>query len=174
VQGDRIYAAGEGISGRFSSILPTFIKEVRGVVSIGANLANMEVIDSKRPFHFIGIVGKDDHDYPKLLMDANLLNAMGFPNQILLHDGLGDWPATSYIEKALQLLDLSAMGRNIIPKDPLLVARAYREDLDKLDRLKNMGDLLWMDQYMGEMLSIYRVHMDTDSLRRAQRTLGRD
>src|SRR5690606_26945025 len=174
VQGDRIYAAGEGVSGRFSTLLPTFFKEVQGVVSIGANMANMEVLDAKRPFHFIGIVAKDDHDYPNLLMDSKLLNSMGFPNQILLHDGLGDWPAASYLEKALQLFDLSAMGRGRLTNDPPLVARAYQEDLAKLDLLKNRGELLWMNQYMGEMLSIYRVHMNTDSLRRAKRALGRD
>lgn len=174
IQGDRIYTAGEGVSGRFSSLLPTFFKEVHGVVSIGASMANMEVLDAKRPFHFIGIIDRDDHNYPNLLMDANLLNSMGFPNQILLHEGTGDWPAASYIEKALQLFDLSAMGRNRIPNDPSLVARAYDEDLDKLNRLKGRGDLLWVDQYMGEMLSIYQVHRDMDSLRKAKRDLGRD
>src|SRR5690606_19549591 len=174
IQGNRVYAAGEGLSGRFTSLLPTFFKEVQGVVSIGANLANLEVLDRNRPFHFIAIVSKGDHDYTTLLMDAKFLNTLGFPNQILLHDGSGDWPRTSYLEKALQLFDLSAMGRNLIPKDPSFVARAYREDLAKLDQLKNKGDLLGMDQYMGEMMSVYRVHRDTDSLRKAKRELGRD
>ena len=60
IQKNRTYTAGFSSGARFASLIPTFIKGVNGVISCGSPIANIEVLDSKRPFHFIGIVGNED------------------------------------------------------------------------------------------------------------------
>lgn len=174
IDGDRIYVAGEAASGRFASLVPVFVHRIQGVISIGSALANVEVLDKERRFHFIGIVNKENFNYPILLNETKLLDRLKYPNQILLHDGSGSWPPGGYLDKALQIFTLASMAKNGVPKDSTFIERAYGEDLDKVEQLKGVGDVLWAHQYMGEMVKIYRPNRNMDSLNRAWRDLGGD
>ena len=171
---DQIYAAGASSGGRFASLTPILIKGIKGVISINASIANRELLSAKQPFHFVGIVSKENFNYTPMLADTELLDRLKFPNQVLLYDGNGEWPGMDYLEKGMQLFTLAAMGRKLIPKDSAYVEKAYREDLDKVDQLKKIGDLLWAEQYMTEMMSVYGAHKNLDSLRSVQRDLRRD
>ena len=171
---DRIYAAGEDAGGQFASLVPVLINGVRGTMSIGASLANSELINVKKPFHFVGVVNKENFNYPFMLTDTKLLDRYKFPNQVLLYDGNGEWPGVSYLAKAMQLFTLDAMGRKWIPQDSSYIERAYQEDLEKINQLKGIGDLLWVEQHMTEMMSIYGIFKNMDSLRTVQRDLRRD
>ncbi|MEC7262348.1 MAG: alpha/beta hydrolase, partial [Bacteroidota bacterium] len=131
-------------------------------------------LNIKSPFHFIGMVSKDNFEYTSMLTDTKLLDKMKFPNQMLLFDGNKDWPGVEYLEKGMQLFTLDAMGRNLIPKDSSYINNAYKEDLDKVNHLQSIGDLLWAEQYMTEMMSIYGVHRNLDSLRLVQKELRKD
>ncbi len=174
IKGNRIYAAGAASGGQFASLVPVLINNVSGAMSIGASLANREIINIKDSFHFVGIVSKENFNYPFMLTDTKLLDKYKFPNQMLLFDGNGKWPGVSYIEKGMQLFTLDAMGRKWIPLDSTYVERAYKKDLDKVNQLKSIGDLLWAEQYMTEMMSIYGAFKNMDSLRSVQKDLRRN
>ncbi|WP_318311546.1 alpha/beta hydrolase [Flagellimonas crocea] len=174
VRPNRIYASGGGAGGQFASLVPILIKNVSGVMSIGASLANRELINVKEPFHFVGIVNKENFTYPFMLTDTKLFDRYKFPNQVLLYDGNGEWPGVPYIEKGMQLFTLDAMGRKWMPTDSTYVENAYQEDLEKLNQLQRIGDLLWAEQYMTEMMSMYGVFKNMDSLRTVQRDLRRN
>ena len=174
IHADRIYTAGEDSGGQFASLVPVLINGVRGVMSIGASLANSELINVKKPFHFVGVVNKENFNYPFMLTDTKLLDRYKFPNQVLLYDGDGKWPGVSYLEKGMQLFTLDAMGRKWVPRDSSYVEKAYQEDLQKVKQLKSIGDLLWAEQYMTEMTSIYGAFKNMDSLRSVQRDLRRN
>jgi len=170
---DRIYAAGQDSGGQLASLVPILIKAVNGAISINASLANRELINMKEPFHFIAIVNKENYRYPYTLTDAKLLDQFKFPNQVLLYDGDGEWPGVAYLEKAMQLFTLDAMGRNRIPKDTLYMEKAFKKDIAHLNQLGKIGDLLWKEQYITEMMSMYRAMKNMDSLRSVQRDLRR-
>ena len=174
IHADRIYTAGKDSGGQFASLVPVLINGVRGVMSIGASLANSELINVKKPFHFVGIVNKENFNYPFMLTDTKLLDRYKFPNQVLLYDGDGEWPGVSYLAKGMQLFTLDAMGRKWVPRDSSYVEKAYQEDLQKVKQLKSIGDLLWAEQYMTEMTSIYGAFKNMDSLRSVQRDLRRN
>lgn len=171
---ERMYAAGEDSGGQFASLVPILIQGVNGTLSIGSSLANRELIDTKEPFHFVGIVSKENFNYPFMLTDTKLLDRYKFPNQVLIYDGNGERPGVSYIEKGMQLFTLDAMGRNWIPKDSTYIEKAYQEDLDKINQLREIGDLLWLEQYMTEMMSMYGAFKNMDSLRSVQKDLRRN
>jgi hypothetical protein len=170
----RVYAAGESSGGRFATLVPIFIPGVKGAISIGSSLANRELLNIRSPFHFIGMVSKDNFEYTSMLTDTKLLDKMKFPNQMLLYDEPKDWPGVEYLEKGMQLFTLDAMGRNLIPKDSSYINNAYKEDLAKVNHLQSIGDLLWAEQYMTEMMSIYGAHKNLDSLRLVQKELRKD
>ncbi len=174
IHNDRIYAAGEGSGGQFASLVPILINGVNGAMSIGASLANSELINVKKPFHFVGVVNKENFNYPFMLTDTKLLDRYKFPNQVLLFDGNGNWPGVTYLEKGMQLFTLDAMGRKWIPMDSTYVEKAYQDDLEKVNQLKNIGDLLWAEQHITEMMSMYGALKNMDSLRSVQKDLRRD
>ncbi|MFC4219544.1 alpha/beta hydrolase [Flagellimonas marina] len=174
IQAGRVYTAGASAGGRFAGLVPIFIKGINGVISMGASLTNTDLLNVRRPFHFIGMVGKKDYNYTTMLDDEKLLDRYKFPNQVLLHDQNSAWPDVAYLQKGLQLFTLAAMGRKLIPKDSMYVENAFNEDLAKVNLLKNSGELIWAEQYMGEMMSMYGAHKNLDSLREVQKELRRD
>ena len=165
IQKTRIYVAGKESGARYASLTPLFLNVVNGVISMGSSISNTDVLNLKRPFHFIGIVGKNDYAYTDLLATEKVLNRMRFPNQVLVFDENGEEPYTSLIHKALQIFTLNAMGKNRIPKDSLYIANAYVEDIQKVNALRSKQKMLMAEQYLGEMLTIYGVHKNLDSLR---------
>ncbi|MEO9510528.1 MAG: alpha/beta hydrolase [Flavobacteriaceae bacterium] len=171
---DRVYTAGVSSGARFASLVPIFIKNIKGVLSINASMANTDLLNGNRSFHFIGIVGKRSFNYTEMLTMEKVLDKFRFPNQVLIHEDYKEWPEASYLAKSLQLFTLAAMGRKHIPKDTSYIASALKEDLAKVNKLKNTGKLLLAEQYMAEMMSIYSVHKNMDSLRQVQKGLRKD
>ncbi|MEM9649151.1 MAG: alpha/beta hydrolase [Bacteroidota bacterium] len=174
IQKSRIYSVGAQAGARFANLVPLFIKEINGVISIGAAISNTELLDVKRPFHFVGIVDKKNFNYTPMLATEKVLDRYRFPNQILLYDGDKEWPDLSYLKKAMQLFTLAAMAKGNAPKDSAYVQNAFEQDVVKVDQLKNSGKLLHAEQYLGELMSIYGAHKNLDSLRLEQKNLRRD
>ncbi|MEM7484621.1 MAG: alpha/beta hydrolase [Bacteroidota bacterium] len=174
VNKSRVYTAGISSGGRFANLVPIFIKDVAGTISAGASIANSDLLNPKRSFHFIGIIGKNDFNYTQMLNVEKVFDRFKFPNQILLYDEEQKWPDVKYFQKAMQLFTLSAMGKKLTPMDSSYIEKAFKEDLAKVNRLKNSNKLLFAEQYMGEMMSIYGVHKNLDSLRQVQKNLRRD
>jgi hypothetical protein len=155
-------------------LTPTFIKGIKGVMTISASLANTELLSSRQSFHFIGMVNRSNYNYPTLLADEKLLDTYKFPNHILLFDGSNEWPTNDYLSKGMQLFTLQAMGRKWISKDSAYIENAFKEDLEKVNTLKNSGKFIWAEQYLGEMMSMYGAHKNLDSLRLVQKELRRN
>ncbi|WP_243396946.1 alpha/beta hydrolase [Flagellimonas pacifica] len=174
IHNSRIYAAGAGSGSRFANLVPIFMKEVKGAVSIGASVANTDLLSVKRPFHFIGMVNENNYNYTEMLTTEKILDRYRFPNQVLIYSMNKEWPDGKYLKKAMQLFTLAAMGRKLIPKDSLYVEKAFKEDVSKINQFRNSGKLILAEQYLGEMMSIYGAHKNLDSLRLVQREVRRD
>ena len=54
----RIYTAGIEDGGRFANLMPIFIKNIEGTLSIDASIANIELLNMKNQFKFIGVTDK--------------------------------------------------------------------------------------------------------------------
>ena len=170
----RIYTAGAGAGGRYANLVPILSKDVSGVISIGANITNTELLNIKRPFHFIGIVNKTNYNYPGLLATERILERYRYPNQILIHTKDKEWPDPPYLKRSLQLLSLVSMRKRSIPRDSVYIEKVYQEDLSRANQLKNSMQLLLAEQYMGEMMGIYGGIKNLDSLRMVQRDIRRN
>ncbi|MEM9078309.1 MAG: alpha/beta hydrolase [Bacteroidota bacterium] len=165
LQTSRIYVAGKGSGARFASLTPLFLKAVNGVIAIGSSIPNTDALNLKRPFHFIGIIGKNNYAYPDLLATEKILNRMRFPNQVLVYDQEKGIPDNFLVQKALQIFTLRAMGKKLLPKDSVYIEESYDDDIQKVNSLRSQQKMLLAEQYLGEMLSIYGAHKNLDSLR---------
>lgn len=171
---NQIYTAGFSSGGRLANLMPIFFKNIEGVISCSASLANIELLTSKNPFHFVGIVGKEDFNYTNLLAHEKILNRLKFPNNLLVFDGGSEWPSRQYLQKGLRLFKLSAIAKGYAPKDSAYVANAYNQDLALIRQLKKDKKLLLADRAIAEMLSVYRVHRNMDSLKNEGKKLRKD
>lgn len=170
----RVYSAGAASSARFANLVPIFIKNVKGVISIGSSIANTDLLNIKRAFHFIGITNKSDYNFTEMLATKKVLDRFRFPNQVLLYEEQKEWPDISYLKRSMQLFTLSAMAKGFVAKDSAYIDKAFNEDVLKANKLKNSQKLLLAEQYLSEMMSIYGAHKNLDSLRQIQKSIRRD
>lgn len=168
---NRIYTGGYSHGGRFSTLVPTFVNSVTGVLACGSMLGNIDVLSSKNPFHFIGIVGNSDYNYPEVLAAEKILDRMKFPNEVLIFEGGRTWPPPADIANALEIFTLEAMARGHIPTDSMFVQTKYQKDLTYINELYTNNRPLLADNLLGEMLEIYRPFRDTDSIKDSRKTL---
>ena len=171
INNNRIYTAGFSSGAKFASIVPSFIKEVDGVISCGSFVPSIELLDDKNPFYFIGIVGNEDINYPQMLQGRELLNKMKFPNDLMVFDGGDRWSDYTLIDKALENLTLSAMAKGSVAKDNKFILDNYRKSFQEYTGLKSSGQSLMAYNLLNEIISIYRPHLEVDSLREEIKTL---
>ena len=165
IQNNGVYTAGFSSGARFASLIPTFIRDVNGVISCGSSVANYEVLSIKKPFHFIGIVGNEDYNYTEMLSNQKVLNKLKFPNNLILFNGGHIWPGNENLSKALQTFKLSSMAKGDILKDSVYIKNAYENDFIKAKSLAVENPLIAYG-ILKEMNAIYRPLMNIEPLQK--------
>ncbi len=173
IKKDRTYTAGFSGGARLASLIPTFIKEVQGVISCGSPIANIEVLSSKNRFHFLGIVGNEDYNYTSMLNSQRSLNKLKFPNHVLLFDGGHEWPRSTYIAKAFEIFTLASMAKGKIAKEDAFIDDAYRSNLGRVSTLIAANKPLMANTLLSQMIAVYRPLKNVDSLKESAKTLRR-
>ncbi len=174
VDNRRVYTAGMGSGAGYATLTPIFLKKISGVISVGASLANTEVLDIKHPFHFIGIVGKNDHDYPDMIRVEKTLGRLRFPNHVLLYEEGEADSLNPYFSKAMQLFKIAAMTKGDLPKDSIYIQNAKTADIQKVNALRSQRKLLLAEQFLGEMVTTYAPFRLLDSIREIQKNVRKD
>lgn len=171
IRKNRVYTAGYSNGARLASLVPTISKGVQGVISCGSPVASIEVLSSKNPFHFIGLVGNGDYNYPEMLVVEKILNKLKFPNQILVFEGDHQWPNKEYIAKAMEIFTFAAMAKGDVPKNDSLIEKTYNKNLIEVNTLVNSNKPLLADNLLKKMIDIYRPHRNIDSLKESRKVL---
>ncbi|MET7028143.1 alpha/beta hydrolase [Sediminicola luteus] len=170
----RIYTGGIANGGRLASIVPVFVPNIDGVVSFGGSLGNVEVLSTKNMFHYIGIVSKEDYNYPIMLADELVLNGLKFPNQLLLMNNGNKMQEQHQLQKAMQIFTLSSMAKGSIPLNETFLNQSYEANLAEIDSLIASKKLLEAEKLIQETQSVYRVHLKVDELKEKLKTLKKD
>ncbi len=171
VQKNRTYVGGFSSGARFASLIPTFIKNVDGVISSGSAVSTTEVLSNKNPFHFIGIVGNVDYSYPDMVSLEKTLDRLKFPNQLLVFEGGHEWPPKEQLTKALELFTLNAMAQNTITRDTVFIKESYGKNLAMAGKYVTENKPLLADRIILEMMDVYRPFTSVDSLKENRKTL---
>ncbi len=173
IQKDRVYTAGFDGGARIASVMPIFMNQIAGVISCGSTVGNKEILSNKNPFHFVGIVGNEDFNYPEMVKMEKLFDLMKFPNQTLLFDGGHKWPSQKLLSRAIELFDLSAMAKKVIPVDTLFVKKSYNRRLLELNELISNNKTVQAYNELGEVMEVYRHFKNVDSLKASRKVLKR-
>ncbi|WP_047246056.1 hypothetical protein [Maribacter thermophilus] len=170
---ERNYVAGIGDGGRFASLLPTFIKDVNGVITCGASMANVEVLSSKNPFYFIGIVGRGDYNYREVIETKRVLDRLKFSNLAMIFEGDQQWPPNSEVSRALRIFTLSEMAKGHLKKNDSVIRDFYTSSLVKANNLFSEGNPLLADNVLKNTIQVYHPFGNLDSLKTTQKLLRR-
>lgn len=171
IQRNRVYTGGYAESARLATLMPTFIKQVKGVISCGSSVANSEVLSSSNPFHFVGVVGVEDYNYLSMLGTEKVLNKLKFPNNLLIFQGGQEWPSTKYLSKAMELMTLASMANNELEKEETFIDKSYRNSLGEISSLITANRPLLAYNSLKEMSESYRLLRNVDSLKTSSKTL---
>lgn len=170
---NRTYTAGFSGGAMFASILPTFVREIKGVISIGASVGNVEILNTKYPFQFIGLVNRSDYNFTAMYDTKQLLNKLKFPNELLVFDGARNLPEIETIAKAFRMLTLTSMAKGHLQRNDSLINISYNEFLvDVNTNVSNQKPLLATYQ-ISDMEKIFYPLMKIDSLKASQKVLRR-
>lgn len=173
IKHQRVYTAGFSGGARLASVVPTFIKQVKGVINCGSPIANTEVLSSKNFVHFIGIVGVKDFNYHEMIQSKKTLDLKKISNQILVFEGGHQWPPHQYISTALQYLDLVAMRNKIIPSDSVRIESIYKANLTAVNNLVADDKPVLAYKRISDLIEIYRPLRSIDSLKGNRKVIKR-
>ena len=173
VKKGRSYTAGFSGGARFASILPTFIKDVSGVISCGASIGNIEILNGKNPFYFIGIVGREDYNYRAMLDDQKILDKLKFPNQLLVFEGGHDWPSKEELSSAMRILTIEAIAKGFEPKSDSLVTSSYNQFLAEANAMFTIDKPILSDYRLSAINRVFNPLLELDSLKRTTKSLRR-
>lgn len=173
VRKNRVYTAGFSSGARFASILPTFIQDIEGVISCGAAIGNIEILNDKSPFYFIGIVGREDYNYRAMLIDQKILDKLKFPNQLLLFDGGHNWPGTEELSDALRIFTIHAMSKGSEVRNDSLIARSYENFLAEANEMFTLNKPILAEYQLTTVNRVFDPLLEVDSLKRTLRSLKR-
>ncbi len=173
IQKNRVYTAGFDRGARVASVMPTFMNQIRGVISCGSTVGNKEVLSGKNPFHFVGVVGNEDFNYPEMVKMEKLFDLMKFPNQTLVFDGGHKWPSQQLLSRAFELFDLSAMVKKVIPVDTAFINESYDRRLLDINELISENKAVQAYNELGEIIEVYRHLKNVDSLSVSRKILKR-
>jgi len=173
IKKNRSYVAGFDGGARLASLIPSYVKEIQGVISCGSAVANEGILSTKNRFHFIGIVGIEDYNYLSMLSNQKILNNLKFPNQLLVFDGGHQWPDSRHLSKAMEILTLAAMSKGYEAKNNSYIDITYQKSLGDVSTLLAAKKPLRADTYLKEMIGIYRNFKNIDSLKKNSKTLSK-
>lgn len=170
---NRTYTAGFRSGAMFASILPTFIKEIKGVVSIGASIGNVEILNSKQTFQFIGIVNRSDYSFRDMLDTRTILNKLKFPNELLVFDDIRTLPDANTIASAFRMLTLASMAKGDVERNDSLVADSYKQFMAKANSFLSNEKPILATYLLSDIEKIFNPLIDLDSLKNSQKSLRR-
>ncbi|WP_289644451.1 alpha/beta hydrolase [Maribacter aestuarii] len=169
----RVYTGGFSSGARFASILPTFIKDIEGVISCGAAIGNIEILNNKNPYYFIGIVGREDYNYRAMLVDQKILDKLRFPNQLLIFDGGHKWPNKDHIADAMRIFALHGMAKGMEAKNDSLITKSYNNFLAEANEMFTNDRPILANYRLSTVNRVFNPLLEVDSLKSTLRALKR-
>lgn len=123
IDSERVYTSGFSGGSRAAVSMAVITRKVQGVIGCGAGFSN---VSAYRPsaidnFVYIGLVGNKDMNYSEHLDVARSLDELRIENELLVFEGVHQWPPADELETAIAWLEIQRAKRsNQKPNDLLL------------------------------------------------------
>lgn len=169
----QVSTAGSMAGAKAATSIPLIFDNIHGVIAVGDHWLNFDLLDQKKNFAFIGIVGDEQFSASGMNHVTDALSRLKFPSQLYTYDGSSEWPDPEIIRSAVASLTLDAMRKKKRPVDQQLIADMYANDLARVNKLMSLNQLLNAANLLNIMEEKYDGFMTTSEIRLKQEQLSR-
>ena len=170
---NQVASIGSMTGARVASSIPLIFDNILGVVAVGDHWINFNLLDNKKNFAFIGIVGDEQFSTSSMKNTALTLSQMRFPSQIYTYSGDDYWPQASILNSAIGSLTLEAMRKNYRSKDTGLIEKLYQQDLSRVNMLMSQNQLINAHSLLETMEEKYDGFRSLNEIRSKKDQLAR-
>ena len=171
----QVATAGAMDGAKVATSMPLMFSNILGVVAAGNQYLNMDLLDRKNDFAFIGIVGDEQFTSTGMNVTAAALDDQKHLTAVYTYEGDSDWPKPEIISSAVGSLSLKAMEKGLRPKDLQLINRLYQNDIGRVNQMMSTNEMLmaWyllevMDQKYDGLKDLAEVEQKQSQLRRSR------
>src|SRR5690606_13747198 len=131
-------------------------------------------IPTENKFFYIGIVGDQDFNYNEMLQAMNYLEQKKFDANLLVFSGGHVWPPKEYIDKAVRLLTVKSINKNIRKVDEDVIDSYFKTELAFSQNLieENLIYRAYNDMQVNQ--SNYRFNIEKDSLKSLEKAIRKN
>lgn len=169
----QLSTAGSMNGAQVATSIPLIFDNIHGVIAVGKQWINFDLLDKKENFSFVGVVGDEQYTAAAMNFIANELARLQFPSIVYTYEGNEDWPTLEIIYSAVGSLTLDAMKQKLRPMDPQLVNKLYTSDLARVDQLISLQKLIAANNLLENMKEKYDDVMSISEVRDRQNQLQR-
>ena len=171
----QVVVAGALDGAKVATSLPLMFSNIFGVVAVGNQFLNLDLLDRKDDFAFIGIVGDEQFSVTAMNFTAAALQNKKHLSAVYTYEGASDWPKLEIISSAVGSLSLEAMRNQFRTTDLKLVNELYQADVGRVNRMISNQKMLraWyllelMDEKYDELKDLGEVEQKQNQLRRSR------
>jgi len=162
-----IYIAGKEKGARFATVVPLFIRDIGGVLSCGASMANLEILDTHPAYNFVGIVSRNDYNLREMIQSRNILDKYKIYNQLYIYDGEETELATDMIVEGIRALKLATSNNQALRSNENDLNNHYQASLDHANKFILDQNILLADHYLSEMVRMYKPYREIKTLKKS-------
>jgi len=162
-----IYIAGIGEGARFATVAPLFMKDIKGVLSCGAPMANLEILDANAAYNFVGIVNRNDYNLREMIQSRKILDKYKIYNQLYIYDGVATQPTTNVLVEGMRALKLATSDKQVLKSNENDLNNHYEASLDLANKFLLDQNILLADHYLSEMVRMYEPYREIHTLKKS-------
>ena len=174
----QISTAGSLDGAQVATTIPVIFDNIFGVLAVGDQWVNIDLLDRKKKFTFIGVVGDEQFTSTGMDLTSEALENFDVFTAVYKYEGDKEWPQPDLLNSAVGSLTLQAMRKKLRPLDPAVVQELYQADLARVNQMISIGKLieafefmdLLEDKYKG-FTSLAEVEQKQDQLKRSRNYL---
>ncbi|MCK0158511.1 alpha/beta hydrolase [Cellulophaga sp. F20128] len=171
---NQIYSVGFDEGGKLATTMPSFIRDIAGVLSYGSYIDNLDILNLKKPYQYIGVVRKGDFDYIGMSYNETGLNKLKFPNELLVFEENQEWPPKEVLNDAFQIFTLSAMAKGNRARDENYINANFEKNKERIQLFVGSSELLKAEKLLAQTIEIYRPFKDIKPLKEDQKRIKKD
>ena len=130
----RVYTAGFSGGAKVANSVAIYKGGIAGVIALSGGLPK-QGIKIKSKFDYVGIVGEEDFMYQEMQTLDRAFDKNEFNNNLIIFDGKHQYPNKETITKAVELLEIAAIKRKIIPVNDNLLRNYTESEANRINNL---------------------------------------
>ena len=138
----RIYTSGFSGGSRVASTIALNSNLISGVIACGAGFSDLADYNNIPAFNYYELVGNRDMNYLEMCDLEKKLAGYGKTVQLKVFEGTHAWPSPELLEEAVEWMDLQAMIKGSIKKNPPFIGSQFDRYIRNAELLLREGKLI--------------------------------